>query len=121
MKEELRSVFFGEMDNKRRARAELEDKVKELTTKMDAFLGMARPRPSDAKYRSARWSPLDSEHEACVGGFKPFSHATGDKKFAEENLPNIAEDQIFVKPWRVNPCYIRFQSPDERLAFLQSR
>ena len=82
VKEELRGEFMSEMTAERKARAELEDKVKVLTSKLDAFIEAdgSGSRSQGAKLRSSSWSPLDTEYTACVGGFKPFSHATEVKK-----------------------------------------
>ena len=126
VKQELRAEFADELAEERRARTQLESTVRNLSEKIESSLGTdgMASQQRNSSYRSTSWSPLganESSYIACVGGFKPYSHATDVKKFVQQSVPEITDTQIFVKDRRVNKCYIRFHSPDARLAFLKSR
>ena len=95
------------------AASEAKEAISSMRTEMRSEIKLIKDqltRSETSRHRSSSWSPAcddgESSYDACVGGFKSFSHATDVKKFVEQHVPEIDKSQIITKDRRVNRCYI---------------
>jgi len=130
IKGELRAEFHSEISNERAAREELENKVKELTDKLQGLATTSVKAPTFSD-RSRSWGPqaraqLDHREELIkrtivVGGFpRDTPRDTIVKKITEisKDVKDI-EDKAYTLTKRATIGFLRFTSASARAAYLK--